>query len=241
MFLPPVVINAICADIPQRMRQSRAAEGTRAVGEFLRNLTSPPNVRTFRLSQARFRDRTRASAHARSGSARLGWCSGRRRSQDTALRVKRRAPYDLAHVPDLRDARGRARIRRERVARLREVMARAGVDAVLVPHADEYMNEYVPPCGQRLAWLTGFTGSAGLAVVARKAAALFVDGRYILQAPKQVDTEHLRSPADPGGQALATGSARRSRPAPWSASIPGCMRRPPWTSWRRSWQASASS
>ena len=86
----------------------------------------------------------------------------------------------------------------ERVARLRELMARAGLDAVLVPHADEYMNEYVPPCGQRLTWLTGFTGSAGLAVVARKAAALFVDGRYILQAPKQIDSsifEVLQVPA----------------------------------------------
>ncbi|MBX9588294.1 MAG: aminopeptidase P family protein [Hyphomonadaceae bacterium] len=86
----------------------------------------------------------------------------------------------------------------ERVARLREVMERAGVDAFLVPHADEYMNEYVPPCGQRLAWLTGFMGSAGIAVVARKSAALFVDGRYILQAPEQVDTglfEILQSPA----------------------------------------------
>ena len=85
-----------------------------------------------------------------------------------------------------------------RVARLRDVMAGAGLDAVLVPHADEYMNEYVPPCGQRLTWLTGFTGSAGIAVVARKAAALFVDGRYILQAPKQVDTalfEILQIPA----------------------------------------------
>jgi Xaa-Pro aminopeptidase len=86
----------------------------------------------------------------------------------------------------------------ERVARLRELMQRSGVDALLVPHADEYQNEYVPPCGARLAWLTGFTGSAGLAVVARKAAALFVDGRYILQAPKQVDTkifEVLQVPA----------------------------------------------
>jgi Xaa-Pro aminopeptidase len=69
---------------------------------------------------------------------------------------------------------------------------------VLVPHADEYMNEYLPPSNQRLAWLTGFTGSAGLAVVARKAAALFVDGRYILQAPQQVDAtafEILQIPA----------------------------------------------
>jgi Xaa-Pro aminopeptidase len=74
-----------------------------------------------------------------------------------------------------------------RLTRFRELMARAKVDAVLVPHADEYMNEYLPASNQRLAWLTGFTGSAGLAVIARKAAALFVDGRYILQAPRQVD------------------------------------------------------
>ena len=93
---------------------------------------------------------------------------------------------------------GSAQDTAQRVGRLREVMARAGVDAVLVPHADEYMNEYVPPCGQRLTWLTGFTGSAGLAVVARRTAALFVDGRYILQAPKQVDSsifEVLQVPA----------------------------------------------
>ena len=86
----------------------------------------------------------------------------------------------------------------ERVARLRALMARLKVDAVLVPHADEFMNEYLPPSNQRLAWLTGFTGSAGLAVVARKAAALFVDGRYVLQAPQQVDTsifEILQIPA----------------------------------------------
>ncbi len=85
-----------------------------------------------------------------------------------------------------------------RLARFRELMARLNLDAVLVPHADEYMNEYLPPSNQRLAWLTGFTGSAGLAVVARKAAALFVDGRYILQAPQQVDTgafEILQVPA----------------------------------------------
>jgi Xaa-Pro aminopeptidase len=86
----------------------------------------------------------------------------------------------------------------ERVARLRELMQRSGLDALLVPHADEYQNEYLPPCNARLAWLTGFTGSAGMAVVAGKAAALFVDGRYILQAPTQVDTrifEVLQVPA----------------------------------------------
>ncbi|HWB46033.1 MAG TPA: aminopeptidase P family protein [Hyphomicrobiaceae bacterium] len=75
----------------------------------------------------------------------------------------------------------------DRVGRLRELMARAKLDAVLVPRADQHQGEYVPPCAERLAWLTGFTGSAGLAVVARSAAALFVDGRYVAQAPSQVD------------------------------------------------------
>jgi Xaa-Pro aminopeptidase len=87
---------------------------------------------------------------------------------------------------------------RERVQRLREIMAKAKLDAVLVPRADEHQGEYVAPCAERLAWLTGFTGSAGMAVVARTAAALFVDGRYVVQAPRQVDTdtfEILQSPA----------------------------------------------
>ena len=75
----------------------------------------------------------------------------------------------------------------ERVARLRELMAKAGVDAVLVPRSDQHQGEYVAPCSERLAWLTGFTGSAGLAVVARNAAAVFVDGRYTVQARAQVD------------------------------------------------------
>src|SRR5438552_14810767 len=78
--------------------------------------------------------------------------------------------------------------RAARVARLREVMAARGIDGFIVPRADEYQGEYVPPAGQRLAWLTGFTGSAGLAIVLRDRAALFVDGRYTLQAAAQVDT-----------------------------------------------------
>src|SRR5262249_60790293 len=57
----------------------------------------------------------------------------------------------------------------------------------IVPRADEHQGEYVPPRAERLAWLTGFTGSAGLAVVLRQAAAIFVDGRYTLQVTQQVD------------------------------------------------------
>ncbi|WP_043334587.1 aminopeptidase P family protein [Belnapia moabensis] len=76
----------------------------------------------------------------------------------------------------------------ERLAALRAELARAGVDGFLIPRADEYLGEYVPPSGERLAWLTGFTGSAGLAVVLMDRAALFTDGRYTTQAAQQTDT-----------------------------------------------------
>jgi Xaa-Pro aminopeptidase len=76
---------------------------------------------------------------------------------------------------------------KERVARLRAELARLSLTGFLVPHADEFQSEYLPPSAERLAWLTGFTGSAGFAVVLKEAAALFVDGRYTLQAAKQTD------------------------------------------------------
>lgn len=75
----------------------------------------------------------------------------------------------------------------ERVKELRRLMARLHLDAYLVPRADEHQGEYVPPSAERLKWLTGFTGSAGLAIVTRKSAVLFVDGRYTVQARAQVD------------------------------------------------------
>lgn len=76
----------------------------------------------------------------------------------------------------------------ERVAALRMELQRQGLSGFVIPHTDEYHNEYLPACGERLAWLTGFTGSAGTAVVLRDQAAIFVDGRYTLQAKAQVDT-----------------------------------------------------
>src|SRR5262245_39696206 len=75
----------------------------------------------------------------------------------------------------------------ERVKRLRALMSTRGLDAFIVPRADEHQGEYVPPSAERLRWITGFTGSAGLAAIARKAACLFVDGRYTIQARAQVD------------------------------------------------------
>jgi len=77
--------------------------------------------------------------------------------------------------------------RASRLALLREKLNAVGLAGFVVPRADEHQGEYVPLRGQRLAWLTGFTGSAGLAIVLAKRAALFVDGRYTLQAAAQVD------------------------------------------------------
>ena len=83
-----------------------------------------------------------------------------------------------------------------RVAALRTELARRGLTGFVVPRSDRHQNEYVPACEQHLAWLTGFTGSAGVAIVLMERAVLFVDGRYTLQAREQVDTslfaiEHL--------------------------------------------------
>ncbi|MFD0916254.1 aminopeptidase P family protein [Pseudahrensia aquimaris] len=78
-----------------------------------------------------------------------------------------------------------------RLVSLRTHMKKVGVDAVLVPHADEQRNEYLPACAERLAWLTGFTGSAGAAIVTQDKAVLFVDGRYTLQAADQTDADHI--------------------------------------------------
>ncbi|WP_279357637.1 aminopeptidase family protein P [Methylobacterium indicum] len=75
-----------------------------------------------------------------------------------------------------------------RVAALRAAMAQRGVAGFVVPRADEHQSEYVPANAERLAWLTGFTGSAGTAIVLADKAALVVDGRYTLQAAEQVDT-----------------------------------------------------
>jgi Xaa-Pro aminopeptidase len=75
-----------------------------------------------------------------------------------------------------------------RVAALRTELAHRGLTGFIVPRADRQQNEYVPASEERLAWLTGFSGSAGTAVVLMERAALFVDGRYTLQARDQVDT-----------------------------------------------------
>ncbi|WP_298351504.1 aminopeptidase P family protein [Rhodoblastus sp.] len=76
-----------------------------------------------------------------------------------------------------------------RLKMLRARLAAMNLDGFLVPRADAHQNEYVAPCEERLAWLTGFTGSAGFAVVLADKAALFADGRYAIQAREQVDAK----------------------------------------------------
>ena len=77
---------------------------------------------------------------------------------------------------------------KERVDALRAELSRRSVDGFIIPRNDEHFGEWVPASAERLAWLTGFTGSAGMAVVLKDRASIYVDGRYTLQVEDQVDT-----------------------------------------------------
>src|SRR3546814_8442480 len=75
----------------------------------------------------------------------------------------------------------------DRLARLRAELTARGLDGFVIPISDEHMSEYVGAYAQRLAWLTGFGGSAGTVAVLPDKAAIFVDGRYTVQVRDQVD------------------------------------------------------
>src|SRR5690606_11173104 len=92
---------------------------------------------------------------------------------------------------------------------IRQAMARQSLDGFLAPHEDEHQNEYLPAANDRLAWATGFTGSAGAAVILKDKAAIFVDGRYTLQVRDQVDTAlfEILDYVDSGGPRWLAASA----------------------------------
>jgi Xaa-Pro aminopeptidase len=92
---------------------------------------------------------------------------------------------------------------------IRKAMAEQGLDGFVVPHEDEHQNEYLPAANDRLAWATGFTGSAGAAVILKDKAAVFVDGRYTLQVRDQVDeaTFEIRDLVDGGVPAYLESAA----------------------------------
>ena len=75
--------------------------------------------------------------------------------------------------------------------RLRAELVKQGLDGFVIPHEDEHQNEYLPEANERLAWVSGFTGSAGAAVVMRDRAAVFTDGRYTVQVRDQVDPAYF--------------------------------------------------
>jgi Xaa-Pro aminopeptidase len=116
-----------------------------------------------------------------------------------------------------------------RVKALRTELARRNLTGFIVPRADRHQNEYVPPSEERLAWLTGFTGSAGSAVVLMQRAALFVDGRYTLQAREQVDTSlfeivHLTETPPPQWLEQNLGKDDRLGYDPWLHTVEGAER-----------------
>ena len=94
--------------------------------------------------------------------------------------------------------------------RLRKELERQGLDGLIVPHEDEHQNEYLPEANERLAWVSGFTGSAGAAVVMRDRAAIFTDGRYTVQVRDQVDPAYFEylDLVDGGPPAFIEGAAR---------------------------------
>ena len=109
----------------------------------------------------------------------------------------------------------------ERVRALRRELKSRKLKGFLVPHSDEHQDEFLPPCAERLRWLTGFSGSAGAAIVLENAAALFVDGRYTLQARAQTDIslfDVLQTPDAKASKwlaaALPKGGTHRLRPEP---------------------------
>lgn len=104
---------------------------------------------------------------------------------------------------------------------LRKELERLGLDGFLVPHEDEYNNEYVPASADRLAWVTGFTGSAGAAIVMRDRAAVFTDGRYTLQVRAQVDGQlfAFESFPEPGIAGWIAANARKGETIGYDARL----------------------
>ncbi len=87
------------------------------------------------------------------------------------------------------DTEGDKTLAKERVPQLREWLAANDLDGFIVPRADEHQGEYVAARSERLKWLTGFSGSAGVAIILANRAVIFVDGRYTLQVRDQVDLD----------------------------------------------------
>ena len=114
----------------------------------------------------------------------------------------------------------------DRLNALRVKLRGFGIEGFVLPRADEHLGEYVPPGAERLAWLTGFTGSAGLAIVLMQEAAVFTDGRYVLQLAEQTDPaafERLHITNQPPPE-WASRRTKRLGYDPWLLSAEGLAR-----------------
>jgi Xaa-Pro aminopeptidase len=127
------------------------------------------------------------------------------------------------------DDRSEAGAAAERVKALRAQLFVRGLDGFVVPHTDRFQNEYVPPSDERLAWLTGFSGSAGLAIVLADRAVLFVDGRYQVQAREEIDAavfsiDHLVENPPPAWIKANVPAGALLGYSPWLHSVEGAER-----------------
>ncbi|MEE8444473.1 MAG: aminopeptidase P family N-terminal domain-containing protein, partial [Alphaproteobacteria bacterium] len=174
------------------------------------------------------RDLARGVAAAPGGVDPDGWMVLVADAPSPALRDALRAVLDEARAA-VDDGLGVSPAPPGRLGALRERLKRLGVDGFVVPLCDEHQSEFPPDRARRLAWLTGFTGSAGLAMVLPERAAIFVDGRYTLQARDQVETalfEPRHQTEQPPGEWLAAHAAAGMRIGfdPWLHTADGVGR-----------------
>ncbi len=119
--------------------------------------------------------------------------------------------------------------RAARLSALRREMEIFEMDGFVIPRADEHQGEYVAPCSERLNWISGFTGSAGFAIVLKKKAAIFVDGRYTIQVAQEVEEglfEHRHVTESPAEDWLEDHlkPAMKLSYDPWLHTGPGLLR-----------------
>jgi Xaa-Pro aminopeptidase len=119
------------------------------------------------------------------------------------------------------DVKGGPQLGRKNLPLLRAAMKAQGLDGFYIPHEDEFQNEYLPACNDRLTWATGFTGSAGAAMVFQDTAVIFADGRYTLQVRDQTDRDFLEISGlpDPGPFGWLTGQKRKGETLGYDARL----------------------
>ena len=159
-------------------------------------------------------DRQHGPIDARYGPRSRRTCLAQRLAQACVARRRKQArvpPMFEARFQSFDDSHERAAAAAH-LEGLRAELKRCGLDGFVVPRADRQQNEYLPASEERLAWLTGFTGSAGAAIVLAERAAVFVDGRYTVQAAAQIDAKtflHRASGGRPAGAVARTQSHKR--------------------------------